>query len=130
MPRRSLRASPTELTEAEAVSREAEAALAGVLAREAAMRAERRVAEAALEAAQAQAARVMAEGERLSQQLASIGEGNEQRVAIDDARQAAETAARQLAEAEAALAEPSSSAPTPPRRATSRKAGWPRRARR
>ena len=104
MPRRSPPRIATELTEAEALSREAEAALAGVLAREAAMRAERRVAEAALEAAQAQAARAAAEGERLSQQLASIGEGNEQRVAIDDARQAAEAAARQLADAEAALA--------------------------
>ena len=40
-----------ELTEAEAASRSAEAALAGLLAREAAMRAERRVADAALAAA-------------------------------------------------------------------------------
>jgi len=92
-----------ELTEAEAVSREAEAGLAGVLAREAAMRAERRVADAALQAAQAQAARVAAEGEKLSQQLASIGEGSGQRAQIDDARLAAEVAARQLAEAETAL---------------------------
>ena len=44
----------TELTIAETVSREAEAALAELLARQAAMRAERRVAEAALEAARAQ----------------------------------------------------------------------------
>ncbi len=94
----------SELTAAEAVSRDAEAALAGVLAREAAMRAERRVAEAAVEAAQAQAARVTAENDRLTQQLASIGEGNEQRTAIDDARRAAEAAAHELAEAEASLA--------------------------
>lgn len=94
----------SELTDAEAVSREAEAALAGVLAREAAMRAERRVAEAALEAAQGQAARVAAEGERLTQQLASIGDGASERGAIEEARNSADEAARQLAEAEAALA--------------------------
>ena len=93
----------TELTEAEAVSREAEAALAGVLAREAAMRAERRVAEAALEAAQAQAARVAAEGERLGQQLSAIGDGEGERQAIKQAAAEAETAQRQLADAEAAL---------------------------
>ena len=56
----------TELTQAEAVSREAEAALAGVLAREAAMRAERRVAEAALDAANTQAARFAADAEKLA----------------------------------------------------------------
>ena len=55
MPRAIAARIATELTPAEAVSREAEAALAGVLAREAAMRAERRVAEAALEAARTQA---------------------------------------------------------------------------
>jgi chromosome segregation protein len=93
----------TELTGAEAVSREAEAALAGVLAREAAMRAERRVAEAAVEAAQAQAARVTAESERLSQQLAAIGDGETEQTAIEQARISADEAARQLAEAEAAL---------------------------
>jgi chromosome segregation protein len=94
-----------ELTQAEAVSREAEAALAGVLAREAAMRAERRVAEAALEAAKAQAQRFAADAERLTQQLAGIGDGSGERSAIEQATNAAEQAARQLAEAEAALAE-------------------------
>nr|ART35717.1 B408 [uncultured bacterium] len=94
----------TELTAAEAVSREAEAALAGVLAREAAMRAERRVAEAALEVANSQAERVAAESERLTQQLASIGDGASERNAIEDARKAAEEAGSQLAAAEAALA--------------------------
>jgi chromosome segregation protein len=93
-----------ELTEAEAVSREAEAALAGVLAREAAMRAERRVAEAALEVANSQAERVAAEGERLTQQLATVGDGASERNAIEDARKAAEIAGSQLAAAEAALA--------------------------
>jgi chromosome segregation protein len=92
-----------ELTEAEGVSREAEAALAGVLAREAAMRAERRVAEAALEAAQAQAGRVAAEGERMAQQLASIGDGASERAAIEEAHNVADEATSRLAEAEAAL---------------------------
>jgi chromosome segregation protein len=94
----------TELTQAETVSREAEAALAAVLAREAAMRAERRVAEAALEAAQAQASRVSAESERLGQQLASIGDGANERAQIERAKKSSDEAARQLAEAEAALA--------------------------
>jgi chromosome segregation protein len=94
----------TELTGAEAVSREAEAELAGVLAREAAMRAERRVAGAALEAAEAQAARVTAESERLSQQFAAIGDGDQERAAIEQSRAGADEAASQLAEAEAALA--------------------------
>src|SRR5688572_2496508 len=92
-----------ELTQAETVSREAEAALAAVLAREAAMRAERRVAEAALEAAQAQAARVTAESERLGQQLGAIGDGSSERTAIEQARAATEQAERQLADAEASL---------------------------
>ena len=94
----------TELTQAETVSREAEAALAAVLAREAAMRAERRVADAALEAAQAQAARVSAESERLGQQLAAIGDGAAERTLIEQSKQASDGAARQLEEAEAALA--------------------------
>jgi chromosome segregation protein len=94
-----------ELTQAETVSREAEAALAAVLAREAAMRAERRVAEAALEAAQAQAARVLAESERLAQQLASIGDGANEQALIEQAKRASDDAARQLAESEAALAD-------------------------
>ena len=93
-----------ELTEAETVSRDAEAALAGVLAREAAMRAERRVADAALEAAQAQAARVTAESERLAQQLGAIGDGTAERAQIEQARQLSCEAAERLAQAEAALA--------------------------
>ena len=92
-----------ELTGAETISREAEAELAGVLAREAAMRAERRVAEAALDAAQAQAARVAAESERLRQQLAGIGDGTAETAQIEQAKLAADAAARQLAEAEVGL---------------------------
>ena len=93
----------TELTGAEAASREAEAALAGVLAREAAMRAERRVAEAAVEAARSQAARVSAESDRLGQQLAAIGDGAAEKLQIEQAAEASEKASRQLADAEAAL---------------------------
>ena len=95
----------TELTQAEAVSREAEAALAGVLAREAAMRAERRVAEAALDAARTQAARFAADADRLAQQLGGIGDGSAERSAIEQAKAAADDASRQLAEAEGALTE-------------------------
>jgi chromosome segregation protein len=93
-----------ELTQAEAVSREAEAALAGVLAREAAMRAERRVAEAALDAARTQAGRFAADAERLTQLLAGIGDGSAEREAIAQAGNAVEQAALQLDHAEAALA--------------------------
>jgi chromosome segregation protein len=93
-----------ELTQAESVSREAEAALAAVLAREAALRAERRVAEAAVEAAQTQAARVEADSERLGQQLAGIGDGSAEKALIEQSKAASDEAARQLIEAEEALA--------------------------
>ena len=69
------------------------------------MRAERRVAEAALEAANAQAARFAADAERLAQQLGGIGDGSSERSAIEQAGNAAEQAARQLAQAETALVE-------------------------
>jgi chromosome segregation protein len=95
----------TELTQAEAVSREAEAALAGVLAREAAMRAERRVAEAALEAAKTQGARFGADAERLALQLSGIGDGSTERAAIALAKTAVEDAARRLVQVEATLIE-------------------------
>ena len=94
----------TELTQAEAGSREAEAALAALLAREAAMRAERRVAEAALDAARSQSMRIAAEEERLGQQLGAIGDGADERAAIERARLDGEVAARSLADAEKALA--------------------------
>ena len=60
-----------DLGKAETGSRNAEAALADLLARQAAMRAERRVSEAALEAAQAQVARTAHERQRLADQLES-----------------------------------------------------------
>ena len=94
----------SDLTAAEAASREAEAALAALLAKEAAMRAERRVAEAALEAAKSQAARVAAERERLALQAAAIGDGETERVTIEQSRRDGEAAAGSLAEAERALA--------------------------
>src|SRR5207302_8969668 len=74
-----------ELSAAEAVSREAEAALADLLARQAAMRAERRVAEAASEAASAQLARTEQERHKLSEQLQALGDGSEQLRARTDA---------------------------------------------
>ena len=90
-----------ELTAAEAKSREAEAALAELLARQAAMRAERRVADAALEAARAQLSRTEHERAKLAEQLASVGDGSDQRTARDQAETQAATAAKDLVEAEA-----------------------------
>ena len=90
-----------ELTIAETASREAEAALAELLARQAAMRAERRVADAALEAARAQLARTEHECGRLTDQLASIGDGSEQAEAQRTAESNAAAAAQAVAEAEA-----------------------------
>jgi chromosome segregation protein len=90
----------TELTNAEAASREAEAALAELLARQAAMRAERRVAEAALEAARAQLARTEQERGKIAQQLAALGDGSDQVAAREEAETKASAAAEALAEAE------------------------------
>ena len=91
----------TELSKSEAVSREAEAALAELLARQAAMRAERRVAEAALEAARAQLGRTEQERRRLAEQLESLGDGSAQVAALGDAEAKSATASQALAEAEA-----------------------------
>src|SRR4029079_16666038 len=76
----------SELSQAETFSREAEAALAELLARQAAMRAERRVAEAALEAARAQLGRTENEKQRLTQQIEALGDGSDE----DRAREKAE----------------------------------------
>jgi len=89
-----------ELNAAEALSREAEAALAELLARQAAMRAERRVAEAALEAAQAQLGRTRQEGDKLAQHIAMLGDGSEQTTARDEAAANAKAAAAALEQAE------------------------------
>jgi chromosome segregation protein len=91
----------TELSAAEAASREAEAALAELLARQAAMRAERRVAEAALEAAKAQLGRTEQECGKLAEQLAALGDGSDQEVARHEAQAKAQTASEALAAAEA-----------------------------
>jgi chromosome segregation protein len=92
-----------DLTTAEATSRQAEADLAALLAREAAMRAERRVAEAALESARAQAERADADVARLARQIDELGDGAEHLAARSDAERSAEAAATALAAAEAAL---------------------------
>ena len=92
-----------ELTEAETASRGAEAALAGLLAREAAMRAERRVAEAALAAATTQRGRAEAEALKLKEQRASLGDGGDAVLAQEEAKRRGVVAAAQLAEAERAL---------------------------
>ena len=90
-----------ELGKAEELSREAEAALADLLARQAAMRAERRVAEAALEAARAQLARTEQERGRIAEQTQALGDGSEQQRIRAEAEEKATTAAAALATAEA-----------------------------
>ena len=90
-----------ELGKAEELSREAEAALADLLARQAAMRAERRVAEAALDAAQAQLARTEQERARIAEQMQALGDGSEQERTRDEAEARAKTAAEALTQAEA-----------------------------
>ena len=97
-----------ELTELEAASRQAEAALAELLARQAAMRAERRVAEAAVEAARTQLKRTEQDCERLRGQLAALGDGKQFEAARNEAETRAAMAAamvrrseRQQQEAEA-----------------------------
>ena len=90
----------SELTGAEARSRDAEAALAELLARQAAMRAERRVAEAALEAARMQLERTDQERRKLGEQIASLGDGSEQRSAREQAERNAAAAGQALEKAE------------------------------
>jgi chromosome segregation protein len=91
----------TELSAAEAASREAEAGLAELLARQAAMRAERRVAQAALEAARAQLGRTEQERQKLADQLVALGDGSDQVQAREEAETKAAVAAEALAAAEA-----------------------------
>ncbi|MFL6735366.1 MAG: chromosome segregation SMC family protein [Sphingomicrobium sp.] len=90
----------TELTASETASRDAEAQLADLLARQAAMRAERRVAEAAVEAARVQLARTRQEEERLRQQRDSLPDGAEIQRALEQAEAAAEAAKHDFASAE------------------------------
>ncbi len=91
----------TDLTAVETVSREAEAALADLLARQAAMRAERRVAEAALEAARAQLSRAEQELSRIAGQLGALGDGQDHVRAKGEAEAKAASATIALARAEA-----------------------------
>ena len=90
-----------ELTKAEILSREGEAALADLLARQAAMRAERRVGEAALEAARAQRTRTEQEAAKLAEQRQALGDGSDHLAASREAAAKAEAAAVALAAAEA-----------------------------
>jgi len=93
-----------ELTAAEAASRDAEAMLAALLAREAALRAERRVAEAAVEAAEHQARRSTAERDRLCALIGELGDGASEQAALEAATSQGEQAGKALSDAEAALA--------------------------
>jgi chromosome segregation protein len=90
----------SELSGAETRSRDAEATLADLLARQAAMRAERRVAEAALEAARVQLSRIEQERLKLDEQLAELGDGSEQALAREEAEAEAARAAQSGADAE------------------------------
>ena len=90
----------TELSAAETTSRGAETALAELLARQAAMRAERRVAEAALEASTAQLDRTLKERQKLTEQLETLGDGSEQARAREEAEAKAKTANDALTRAE------------------------------
>jgi chromosome segregation protein len=92
-----------DLADLEAKSREAEVALADLLTRQAAMRAERRVAEAALEAARAQVERTDQERSRLAAQLEALGTGASEQAARDEALNRAETAKVDRAAAEKKL---------------------------
>ena len=91
----------TELSRAEAASREAESGLTELLARQAAMRAERRVAEAALEAARAQLTRTEDERAKIAAQAQALGDGSEQQHAHETGEANATAAAAAFADAEA-----------------------------
>jgi chromosome segregation protein len=93
-----------ELSELESRSRDAEAALADLLARQAAMRAERRVAEAALESARSHASRVEAERDKLTQQLQALSDGSEDARAREEAVARAQSSGEARAAAEQRLA--------------------------
>ncbi len=88
------------LAQVEEASRGAEAALADLLARQAAMRAERRVAEAALDAARAQRLRTKDEYERLTAQLSALGDGSLEEAARNGAELRLAEAGKSLEEAE------------------------------
>jgi len=93
------------LARAEGTARESEAALAGLLAREAAMKAERSVAEAALNAARSHAMRNEDEVRRLRGQLEALGDGAVEEVARQRAAAERTAALASQTDAETALAE-------------------------
>ena len=90
---------------AENKASDAEAALAALVAREAAMKAERRVAEAALESAEAQSARIKAELDRIEAQEAELGAGEDAHDSLVEAERQIEEAQAEAASAEAAIAD-------------------------
>ena len=92
-----------ELADLEMASRDAEAALADLLTRQAAMRAERRVAEAALESARGQVERTEQEREKLSAQLHALGTGSDEEAQRSEALERAQSARTAQVEAEARL---------------------------
>jgi chromosome segregation protein len=92
-----------ELAGLEATSRDAEAALADLLARQAAMRAERRVADEALESARAHSNRVQGERDKLKQQLATLADGSAEEIVRSEAISRGEAAAAARTSAEARL---------------------------
>ncbi len=92
------------LTQAEEAARASDVALAELLARDAAMRAERRVAEAALTAAKAQLQRVEQDRARVEQQLGQLDSGDQWRSAAEAAEQQQKQAVADNAAAEQSLA--------------------------
>ncbi|GAA4023596.1 chromosome segregation protein SMC [Sphingomonas swuensis] len=93
-----------QLRGAEEQARAAEAALAGLLTREAALRAERQVALAALNAARSHAARLADEARRLEDQLGRLGDGADHSARRDQAAARAAEASAKAASAEQAIA--------------------------
>ena len=94
-----------KLGAAENAASDAEADLAALLAREAAIKAERRVAEAALESAEAQERRIAAELARIAEQESDLGGGEEDEQALVEATANIEEAQAEAASAEAAIAD-------------------------
>ncbi|NUT00692.1 MAG: AAA family ATPase [Sphingomonas sp.] len=92
-----------DLADLETKSREAEAALADLLTRQAAMRAERRVAEAALEAARSQVDRTEQERRKLASQLEVLGSGDAEETSRQGALERAEAAKAAQSTAETKL---------------------------
>nr|WP_276591718.1 AAA family ATPase [Sphingomicrobium nitratireducens] len=92
------------LGKAETLASDREAELAGLLAREAAMRAERRVAKASLESAEAQAARIRADLDRVASLEAELGDGGDEKSALAEAEKATKDAAKDAEKAERDMA--------------------------